>query len=245
MRTIRLICVAAALVFAAEAQVPAADRFEVAAIHLNPNGPDKTDFHVADGHLSITSASLETLVRTAYEVLDTQIAEAPAWFDADKFDIQAKTALPEQLTFDRLKPLLRNLLADRFQLRTHREVREMSVYVLSVDKGGAKFQASTRTEGIGMNTRKGPGAAKLTAVKIPMSLLATNIGRELGRVVVDKTGLQGDFDFTLVWDPEQSGASDHPSLFTALREQLGLKLEAQKAPAEMLVIDHAERPSEN
>ncbi len=224
---------------------PATENFEVAAIRPNPNGTDKTDFRVSDGKLTVTSASLKTLVRTVYEVLDSQIVGGPAWFDNERFDIQAQTSAPIELTYDRIKPLLRNLLADRFQLKVHRESREMSVYALVLDKGGPKFNLSTRTQGIGMNTRQGAGTARMTGTKVPMALLATKLGDQLGRAVIDKTGLQGDFDFTFEWDPEQGVDSSSPSLFTALREQLGLRLESQRGPVEMLVIDSAEKPSEN
>lgn len=232
-----------ALFVRARAQAP--DTFEVAAIRLHRDSGGNTDFNVAKGRFSATSATLKTLVRTAYAVLDSQISGGPAWFDTDKYDIEARTTAPEELTFDRIQPLLRNLLAERFRLRVHRETRQMPVYALSVDKGGVRFAAAAPAESIGMNTRKGPGTAKLTATKIPLSLLATNLGNQLGRVVIDKTGLAGNYDLTLQWDPDQSGESASPSLFTALREQLGLRLESRKGPVEMLVIDGAERPSDN
>jgi uncharacterized protein (TIGR03435 family) len=146
------------------------------------------------------------------------------------------------------------LLADRFQLQLHRETKELPLYALVVDKNGPKLQepANGRKE---MDFETGRG--QLKARNIPMPYLTRYLSRGLGRVVVDKTGLGGKYDFALTWDPEEirvsappvdvppPSDSNAPSIFTALEEQLGLKLESRRGPVDVLVIEHVERPSEN
>jgi uncharacterized protein (TIGR03435 family) len=131
----------------------------------------------------------------------------------------------------------------------HWETREEPVYALVADKNGPKFQthsdASGQGTGQGMNTRKRAGDAQMRGTDVPMSELASNLGNQLGRFVTDQTGLAGHYDFVLDWDPDQVVDSTKPSLFTALKEQLGLKLESRKGPVQVLVIDSVERPSEN
>ena len=147
------------------------------------------------------------------------------------------------------------LLADRFKLSFHRETKEMPVYELVVAKNGPKLQTSTAGQA---QIRMGRGT--LTAQKTSLNLLANNLSQNVGRVVIDKTGLTGDFDIKLEWTPEDGERMGPPrdngetppsapapglSIFTALQEQLGLKLEARKGPVEILVIDRTEKPSEN
>jgi len=153
---------------------------------------------------------------------------------------------------------LRSLLADRFQLALHSETKEQPVYALVVNKGGPKLQESTEPRGL--IRKMGRGTLKAQAVELGM--LALNLSNELGRSVFDKTGLAGKYDFELKWAPSQDSAAqlgappqtaefalpadpDGPSIFTALQEQLGLRLESGKGPVEVLVIDRAERPSKN
>jgi bla regulator protein blaR1 len=169
--------------------------------------------------------------------------------------------------------MLQTLLADRFKLTVHRETKELPIYSLVVAKGGSKLQEAkpgdTYPNGIkGLDGRPAPvgahlmrmGRGELTAQSLGMKEIAHLLTQQTGRTVVDNTGLKGNYDFTLHWTPDQStpalngpgGGPDSttssesgPSLFTAIQEQLGLKLESQKGPVEILVIDHVEKPSEN
>ena len=237
---------AATVVLALFAQAEPPQSFEVASIRRNLSGSQNTSINLSDGgRYTVTNGSLKTLIRNAYGVLSFQLAGEPGWIDSEMYDIEAKTSVPEKISQDQLKLLLQSLLADRFRLKVHWETRESTVYALLVDKGGPKFKAASSDERPGMNTRKGPEKATMTGTAQSMAVLASNLGNQLGRFAVDKTGLTGAFDFTFNWDLQASADSTGPSLFTALKEQLGLRLESQKGPVEILVIDTAERASEN
>ena len=151
-----------------------------------------------------------------------------------------------------MRPKLQSLLAERFKLSLHRETREQPLYALVVGKSGTKFQRANGNFG-GLRI----GRTQLTGSGATLEMLTTALANQLGRPVLDRTGLEGTFDFKLEW-AAQAGASplpggdalppadaNGPSIFTALQEQLGLKLESTKGSVEVLVIDHVERPSEN
>jgi len=227
----------------AQAQSPPG--FEAASIRRNPDGGLNTHINVSGGRLTVVNASTKTLIRNAYGILSFQLAGEPRWLDTEMYDIAATTGSTEDIAPDQLKQLLQNLLADRFQLKAHWETREASVYVLMLDKDGRKIKESPDAQAPGVNTRKGPDGAVMNGTREPVSILAGNLADQLGRIVVDKTGLRGAYDWTLEWAPDGATESGGPSLFTAVREQLGLRLEAQKGPMETLVIDSVQRPSEN
>jgi uncharacterized protein (TIGR03435 family) len=180
--------------------------------------------------------SLKTFLKYAYGIEDVQIAGGPKWLDNDLFEIDAKASSPASAAQMRL--MLRALLEQRFKLSTHTETKPVAVYSLVVAKGGPKIQQADTS---------GPGASSSGSTLIRGTLdtgqLAQMLTRVLGRSVIDNTGLNGAYNVGLTWaaDDDPSG----PSLFTAVQEQLGLKLEPTKGPVETLVIDHAERPSEN
>lgn len=145
--------------------------------------------------------------------------------------------------------MLQALLADRFTLKVHQETRELPIYTLVVAKGGPRFQPS-KINGTTINS----GIAYITVVGSDhtVALLAEQLSRTLGRVVMDKTGLDGRYELTLKWATDEGGAGTGgssadagPSIFTAIQEQLGLKLESGKGPIPILVVDHLEKPSEN
>jgi uncharacterized protein (TIGR03435 family) len=220
--------------------------FEAASIHRNRGSSLNTQIDTsAAGRITITNASLKTLIRNAYGVLSFQLANEPAWLDTEMYDIQATTGDAEKISSEQLKPLLQSLLAERFALKVHWETREGTVYALLVEKGGPKFHEGLADSKAGMNTQKGPERATMRGTAQTMEVLASNLGNQLGRFAVDKTGLGGVWDFTLTWDRQATADSTGPSLFTALREQLGLRLEAQKGPTQILVIDRADHASDN
>jgi uncharacterized protein (TIGR03435 family) len=217
------------------------------------------------------------LIREAYGIDSTQIAGAPDWLNSEKFDIEAKldsSATDElhKLGYDQFmlesQRILQGLLADRFKLALHRETKELPVYALVFARGGPKLQDAnpddTYPNGIKDMNGKGHGnvirmgRGQIIGQGIPISNLVRMLAQQLGRIVVDKTGLTGKYDFSLQWSPDTGqGPMGHSvtdntpppdsdlSLFTAIQEQLGLKLESQKGSVEILVIDHVEEPSEN
>jgi uncharacterized protein (TIGR03435 family) len=209
------------------------------------------------GRLSTMNTTLKMLVTFAYNVRDGQVSGGPPWMDSDRFDIEAKpetTATPDQVRL-----MMQTLLADRFNLKIHRESKEMNVYALTVAKGGPKMKLNDNQDDVRPQMRMSPGAISATAGTI--ELLLQPLSRFVGRNVVDKTGLTGRYDFELKWTPDPGmgfaggpgpgGAGppppdpNGPSLFTAIQEQLGLKLDAQKSAIDTIVIDSAGKPSEN
>jgi uncharacterized protein (TIGR03435 family) len=192
------------------------------------------------------------VIRSAFGLLtDDQIVGLPAWAKSEPLTIQAKmdaitaTALiklpPEQFIKQR-QLMMQALLADRFALKVHHATKELPVYELVVAKTGSKLKRSASD--IGGNIMN--GSARIDAHAVSMQSFVANLSFTVGRMVVDKTGLAGGYDFTLEFAPEGADPSDpRPSLFTALEEQLGLKLIPSKGPVDVIVVDRIERPTEN
>jgi uncharacterized protein (TIGR03435 family) len=224
-----------------------AQTFEVASIHPNPGGTTDSIVNFPEtGRLTVTNATLKTLIRAAYGIQNDQISGGPKWLDTDRYDIEARTSGP--ITEDQDQPLLQSLLAERFHLKTHREQRELTVYELVVAKNGPlfskTFSKSTGTSS-SIHTNHGPGESRIAVTGISIGQFAGMLGNRMGRIVTDKTGLAGNYDLTLVWDPDSTPGSTVPSVFAALQEQLGLRLDSQKAMVPVLVIDSADHPSDN
>jgi uncharacterized protein (TIGR03435 family) len=222
-------------------------KFEVAVVRPSLAAPGTgTSFNLFEGgRLRITNEPVKLLIRLAFQLQDSQIAGGPNWLETDRYDIEAKTGRPEKTAPDQLRPLMQNLLAERFHLKFHREMRQLTVYALVIQRGGPRLKVKAEGEGSAMNTSGGPKSSQLNGTGVTMELFASYVGNRLGRIVVDKTGLSGSYDFTLEWSPDEAPDSKAPSLVTAVREQLGLRLESQKSPVEVLVIDSMDRPSEN
>ncbi len=230
--------------------------FEVASV--KPASPDATGVRIntQQGKLTMANVPLRLCIQWAYQVQPFQISGGPGWLGTDKYDIVAKAEKP--VPNDQMRLMLQTLLAERFKLTVHREMKESVEYALVVAKGGSKLHAAKGDEGSQMEGGRG----ELVARGIALTMLARELSRTLGRTVKEETGLNGQFDFTLKWAPEvgmpmgmkeearmavEPVASDPagPSIFTAVQEQLGLKLESRKAMVEGLVIDRAEKASEN
>ena len=184
------------------------------------------------------------LVELAYGVNGNQISASPSWFDSDLYDVAAKPEGDVGLTYEQMRPLLQQLLKQRFQLAVHREKKDVPGYVLVVAKSGPKLQAGKQSSAgfyILQDGLRGPSMS--------MAVLAGMLASPLGRPVIDKTGLTGNYDIKLSYATTAAdGSSDStlPSIFTAVQEQLGLKLEGQKVPVDFVVIDHAEKvPADN
>ncbi|HWB84213.1 MAG TPA: TIGR03435 family protein [Bryobacteraceae bacterium] len=233
--------------------------FEVATIKPSkPNAPGKA-FMVRGRQFSTLNTTAADLITFAYGMHPRQIAGGPPWLETDKYDLLAKPDGEGQPNDRQWKTMVQKLLAERFKLTFHREKKELSVYVLSVAKGGPKLTKSTGDPN-GLPSLFFQGIGTLPCRNANMADLAGVLqGAVLDRPVVDQTGLQGRFDFLLKWTPDEfqftnlgvkpPPQSDNPDappdLFKAVQDQLGLKLEPGKAPAEVLVIDHVEKPSEN
>ena len=219
--------------------------FDVVSIHRNLNGGD-TRVDITRGRLTMTNASLRTLLRNGYDIQNFQFAGGPSWLDSDTYDISATVADRVEVSQDRYRALIRALLAERFQLKVHWQTRQSDVYALVVAKNGPALKvAAAPSKEPGLNTNKSSHLGRMIGTNVPVSYLSSVLGIQLSHPVIDKTGLQGKYDWTLVWDPDPSPDSTEPSLFTAVQEQLGLKLKAQKGPVETLVIDSVAHPSEN
>jgi uncharacterized protein (TIGR03435 family) len=237
----RLIALFAVLTLAA------AQTFEVASIHPNVTGTEGSVINLPEtGRLTVTNATLKTLIRAAWGIQNDQISGGPKWLDTDRYDIEARTSGP--ITEDQDHPLLQSLLADRFRLKTHREQRELTVYGLMLAKNGPLFSkifAKSTGTSSSIHTNHGPGESRIAVTGISIGQFAGMLGNRMGRIVIDKTGLTGNYDFALVWDPDSTPGSTVPSVFAALQEQMGLRLESQKAMVPVLVIDGADHPSDN
>lgn len=205
------------------------------------------------GEVTLTNATLADCIRFAYNITnDAQIA-GPDWIRSKevRFDIVAKA--PADTPVDRLKLMLQALLAERFRLLTHREPRELPFLALTVAKNGPKLATAKD----GPDTNSGPQVpGRIVSSQMSMLKLTTLLSRFLRQTVIDQTGLSGAYDVNLVWTPEdyrpllngveRTDVVPGPTIFTAVQEQLGLKLQSRKAPVEVLVVDQAEKtPVEN
>ena len=219
--------------------------FEVASIrpHLNPDDSSETNF-LPGGRYEGKNVSVRKLIRQATGVEDRQMIGAPDWVDSERYDINAKTTGTATLQPEVFQKLLLALLEDRFGFRYHRESREQPVYWMVAQKTGAKLKP--HQEGVEPAMSVNGGTRKVAvATGISMDTLAGLLARQAGRPVQNHTGLAGLYDVRLEWDESQSMDSGLPSLFGALEEQLGLKLNSAKAPTQVLVVDNIQRPSGN
>jgi len=239
--------------------------FEVASVQRHKPGDPGGTTNFPPGRYIATNLTVRSIIQRAYQVQYVQIVGGPSWIETDRFDIDAKapTAVPP----DQMLPMIQSLLADRFHLVVHHEQRPTSVYALVMARSDGKpgpqllpFDCSDpavakahpcnlASVGIGHVSEKG----------VTMSRLGSGLAALTGRFVVDHTGLAGTYDAELTWTPEPSppnaapttGAPatpaepSGPSIFTALQEQLGLKLESRKEPVDTIVIDSIQQPSED
>jgi uncharacterized protein (TIGR03435 family) len=229
-------------------QVPQA--FYVVSIKRNLSDGDRTmRMSLTPGRFSDPNTTIRVLMMTAFGVNNFQIFGGPPWLGTERYDILAKIDSPDAVSLDRLRPMLRGLLTDRFHLKFRRETQELPRYALVIAKNGPKLKENTGAEGPPMLISGDATLSKITCVNVSMAYLAkaleNQFGFQFGRTVVDLTGLKGNFDFTLSWARDQAADAPGSSLFTALQEQLGLKLEAQKGPVDIIYIDSIDRPSVN
>lgn len=259
MKRLGILVVFAAGFAAQTPQRPGFDAFEVASIKSDPNPAGRFIRMQSATQFTVHNHTVRTLLAAAYNLSPNEILGGPTLVDADNWAIVARTPAPRP-TLEQQMAMLRQLLADRFQVRFHREPKEMAIYTLTAAKGGAKLKPTT------LNPDANPAGPppltfvvtlpvlKLAARYASMDDLASLLQRALEQPVADQTGLTGRYDFDMEFTPDETlyagafqGAEDASKLglLAALRDQLGLKLNAAKGPVSALVIDHAERPSEN
>ena len=232
--------------------------FEVATIKPSKPGAPGKGFRMNGRQFTTLNTSVNDLMTFAFGIHVRQIVGAPAWFESEKYDLLATPDVEGQPNHDQIRGMMQKLLADRFQLKFHRDKKELSVYAIVVAKGGPKLTKSQSDSTLpGLFFR---GLGNLPARNATMEEFAGLMqSAVLDKPVIDQTGLAGRFDFTLKWTLDEfqfaglgikppapaDNADAPPDLFTAMQQQLGLKLESTKAPADVLVIDHVEKPSEN
>jgi len=240
-----------------------APSFEVASVKPGDPNNSGSSFNFTRAGLEIRGGTLRGIMETAYDVRTFQILGGPGWMDADRYDITAKNAtddpalkdLSQQERVKEIRRRLQTLLAQRFQLQAHRETRDLPEYALVVSKNGVKLrEGDPPLPGGGTSTNCGV----MKGTRATIANLAVVLSRQLSRPVIDRTNLTGKYDFELVWLPDTGCGSrpteatpgadvvpDRPSIFTALQEQIGLKLEGIKGPVEVVVVDRAEKPDAN
>ena len=233
--------------------------YEVSSVRPNSDGDFHYSFRIEpDGKLYATGITLRRLMMTAYDVQGFRLVGGPRWVSDSRWDLEAKPSQPA--TNAQIQPMLRALLKDRFQLHVHEETRNMPIYELTVGPRGSKLRrADSKTKAdIGI----GNGLIRLTRATV--ATFASQLSYALGRPVVDRTSISGEFSFALEWSPvpgedggpgsaglppgtpeQPSAAPDGSSIFTAIEAQLGLRLKSGRGPAQVVVIDSAQMPSAN
>ena len=214
----------------------------------DPNARNDT-FDVRGRHVVIENQPVEVMLMMAYGMQKNQIVGAPEWVRTERFDVDGVPDVEGKPNLRQFQSLVRKLLTERFRLKTHTEQREMPVFALRVAKGGTKIAKSTGDPN-GLPREDGEGGSIRTCrfANTSMADLALYLLIDVDRPVVDQTGLQGRYDFQLKWSRDEVTTADPnapPGLFTAIQEQIGLKLEPVKAETDVLVVDKVERPSAN
>jgi len=224
--------------------------WEVATVR--PGDPNGTIAHIniSGRHVMVENEPVEVMLRFAYGVQHSQIVGAPEWVKTERWDVTGVPDAEGKPDLPQFQSMMRKLLAERFGLKLHREQREMPAFALTVAKGGPKLEKSAGDPNGGPGSdgsvSNGVETHRYTNASMPELALMLMIYGD--RPIVDRTGLQGRYDIQLRWARDEAAATGTdapPGLFTAMQEQLGLKLEAVKAPADVLVVDKVERPSAN
>ena len=247
-------------------------QFDIISLKANKES-NRTGVQFTPDGMRGTAVTVQFLLYEGYGGINqNQVIGEPSWSTTDGFDIEAKVAPADvptlaRMTFEQRHTMFQQILIDRFKMAAHHETRELPIYILTVAKGRSKLKPSAPDDPASTTPRRRglmgrPGG--ITATDAQLSMLIPLLARQLGRPIIDKTGLTGNYDYTLEYTndrgtlpppaggppaappsapppPEQSG----PDIFTAIQEQLGLKLESSKGPVEVIVIDHIEKPSEN
>lgn len=229
------------------AQATTGPSFDVATI--KPSDPMKRNhgFHVSGNRVNIENQDMITMITVAYSIHPKQIVNAPDWFSSDQWVIDGVADKEGKLSVPDVQVMLQKLLADRFGLKIKREQRELSVYALTVAKGGPKLTVS-KADPNALPNQNGNGKGRMQFENTTMTTFLLGMQSEFDRPLVDQTGLEGHYDFTLRWTPDTAPAGEAdapPGMFTAIQEQLGLKVTPVKAAANVLVVEGATKPEAN
>jgi len=229
----------------------AAPDWEVATVKPSDPNEENQTIQMRGRHLVIQRQTVETMLMAAYGLQKNQIVDAPKWVQMENFDADGVPDVDGQPSLQQFQSMIQKLLTERFGLKTHLEQRELPVFALRVAKDGPKLKSASNP-GILVNqqqVRGGEGYRTLEFTNTSMQDLTVMMLEYVDRTLVDQTELKGRYDFSLKYTYDEARAPTDgtapPNLFTAIHEQLGLKLEPVKAPAKALVIDHVERPSAN
>lgn len=231
--------------------------FDVVSIRPSEPGQQNSRFNIAPGGgINVSNVAVRKLIEFAFGFRATQVIGGPAWIETASYDIVARvdkgdgpadlrsmTNEQRDTIEQKIQQRTKALLEDRFKLVVKRDTREMPLMALTVAKGGLKIKPNPPGDARPPNARMARG--KLTAQAVPMARLVQGLSMLLQQTVIDETSVTGEFDFELAWSPDTTPDADGPSIFTALQEKLGLKLESKKGPVPVIVIERVERPSEN
>jgi uncharacterized protein (TIGR03435 family) len=231
-----------------------APAFEVTSIKPDKSGDPNFHIKIEDKRLTATNVTLQLLIRKVYGVENNQISGAPNWLSSERYDIEAEVASSAadelrkaslSLSLDQFhqenERMLQALLSNRFKLALHREIRMIPVYELVISEDDPKLRESDPASADSNLRVIQVESGRITGREVPIATLARILSEQLGRPVLDKTGLSNHYDITLQW--EANSELPGPAMSAALQEQLGLKLESQQISKEFLVIDHVEIPS--
>jgi uncharacterized protein (TIGR03435 family) len=248
LRVVSFILLACCAAFAEEA----APAFEVATIKPSTEKSLPIGIRRTEGQFTTSNTSVAFLIRWAYNLDERRLIGTTAKLESLHYDIVAKMPAGE-LHSGQLERMMQALLAERFQLRVHKEMKDLSTYTLAVDKDAPKLSFVELGDGFGQSPFKKTGIGRLVGTKVTAEMLAKVLSNEIGRPIEDTTGIKQPFDFVLEWAPDVDEAHPLPpmvakraSLFTAIREQLGLRLVSHKSTVEVVKIDSvSEIPTEN
>ncbi len=230
--------------------------YDVSTIKPNNTGSGSVSISINDETLYATNVSVKMMLQNSFGIRQDIIYGLPSWAGSKRYDIVAKisdadAASLRVLTRDDRKNMMMQLIAERFQLKSHIETKELPTFDLVVAKGGIKFHETPKTAPEDKRDSMHVNNTEMTGYGVQMVSLTKMLEGQVERNVVDKTDLKGNYDLHLKWRREEDGPTagttddPAPSIYTALQEQLGLKLQPSKGPVDTLVIDHIEEPTEN
>ena len=237
-----------------ESAPPKLPVYDVVSIKLNNSGGNGVEIHGRPDYYSAKNIPLKQLLANAYDLREDLISGVTGPIESARFDVTAKIVEPDLDALKKFTPkqrqsMLQPFLIERFHLKAHVEIKTLPVYELTVVPGGPKFKQTAADDKQSPHTDMygGKGTTELSAGGLSMATFAKILTGQVNRTVIDKTGLAGGYELALKWsrDDNPDESSEVPSIFTALQEQLGLKLQPAKGPVETLAVDHVEMPSEN
>jgi len=229
-------------------EIPDVCRIGARAKSRCPADSDTRCLHLLhDGRIHLENESVQNMIMFAYGVHPKQIVDAPAWFATARYNVDGVPDVEGYANIRQFRGMVQKLLADRFHVTFHHDTRELSVYAIRVGKGGSKLVKSSHDPSE-LQDQTGNGNHEWRFTNNSLPEFAMFLESMVDRPVVDQTELPGKFDFQLKWTPNETQTSDPnapPGMFTAIQEQLGLRLEPAKSSVDVMVIDHAEPPTEN